>query len=54
LVFSKKVPRHVYENSVKNRWADEGGGIWWRVEAQTTTNSETVKKQGVVNNKKGS
>jgi hypothetical protein len=43
------------ENNVKNRWADARGGEWSRVQAQTTTTSgEMVKKQGVVNNKKGS
>jgi hypothetical protein len=36
---------------VKIRWADAGGGDG-RVEAQTTTSVKTVKKQGVVNNKK--
>jgi hypothetical protein len=31
-----------------------GGGIWRRVEAQTTHTGGMVKKQGVVNNKQGS
>ncbi len=51
----KRDPACAIESSVKNHRADAGGGEWWRVEAQTTTTSgETVKQQGVVNNKKGS
>jgi hypothetical protein len=38
------------ENNMKNCWADAGGGVWRRIEAQTANTGGMVKKQGVVNN----